>query len=263
METVNSILSQSYSKIEVLVISDGGKDDTERVLNKVKDKRLKYISLKSNHGRPAVPRNVGIKACKGDFIAFCDDDDIWFKKKLEHQLSIFKNRSNILIACSNGITFPTKNDRVCVSRIRSQLLSYNYCLNNKNIIINSSVLMKRKVIESVGYLDEDINLKAVEDFDYWLRVLKHKNNSIYYDVRILLKYRVFHDKIMVRAHKEQKTSSRLIKILQKHLPLSSKRINVLERIKVLPEKENESIFKLILVSLLTKYIKLVSRNYFS
>ena len=79
IETVNSILAQTYEDFEIIVISDGSTDNTQKEISKIKDSRLKFIQLKKNYGYPAKARNEGIKFSKGKFIAFCDDDDLWVK----------------------------------------------------------------------------------------------------------------------------------------------------------------------------------------
>lgn len=258
IETINSILNQTYKNIELIVISDGSTDNTPKILSSIKDKRLQFIMLKKNHGRPAIPRNIGLKKSKGKYIAFCDDDDIWLPHKLDVQIKFLQNNPNILLTCSNAITFPSKNKRLCALKWKSTVLSYVYCINNRNPIVNSSVLFRRKVIEQVGHLDEDIVLKAVEDYDYWLRILRNKDYSIYFDVRILLRYRVFHNKIMLRADKEIKTVERLKKVLTKHLPVSYKRLSLLEKETNLTSPTYQNWLKLFIVKILTKYVQLIS-----
>ena len=88
-ETIESILNQTYKYFELIIVDDGSTDNTEEVIRKFKDSRIKYIKT-DNWGGPARPRNTGIKKTKGEYIAFCDDDDIWLPKKLEKQIRVFK-----------------------------------------------------------------------------------------------------------------------------------------------------------------------------
>lgn len=256
LETVDSILGQTYHNIEVIIVSDGGTDSTPEVLSSICDERLQFIMLQKNNGRPAVPRNVGLRKAKGKYIAFCDDDDVWYPQKLEQQVKILTNNSDILLTCSNAITFPDEHPRVCVSKWKNQTISYDYAINNSNLVVNSTVLFRKEIIEIIGYIDEDPVLKAVEDYDYWLRLLKYKNHSIFFDVRSTIKYRVFHNKIMDRADRELKTVNRLKKVLEKHLPLSEKRLSLLKSARLKEARFNP--VKQLLVKILTTYVTFIS-----
>ena len=75
---VKSVLDQTYSNIEVIIIDDASTDNTEAEIKKIKDDRIRYIYLEKNHGA-AGARNVGIKEANGTYIAFQDSDDIWEK----------------------------------------------------------------------------------------------------------------------------------------------------------------------------------------
>jgi len=82
---VKSVLDQTYSNIEVIIIDDASTDNTEAEIKKIKDDRIRYIYLEKNHGA-AGARNVGIKEANGTYIAFQDSDDIWEKEKLQMQI---------------------------------------------------------------------------------------------------------------------------------------------------------------------------------
>ena len=86
LRAVDSINSQSYKNIEIIVIDDGSTDDTQKVLSEyIKSGIVKYIYQKN--AKQAAARNNGILHCKGDYIAFLDSDDIWLPKKLEKQVA--------------------------------------------------------------------------------------------------------------------------------------------------------------------------------
>ena len=87
-ETIESILSQTFRNFELIVVDDGSTDNTEEVVRSYNDERVHYIKT-DNWGGPAKPRNIGIKKAKGEYIAFCDDDDLWLPNKLEVQLKHF------------------------------------------------------------------------------------------------------------------------------------------------------------------------------
>lgn len=93
LAAVKSVLEQSYSPIELIVVNDGSTDDSEALIQSLEDKRIIYIE-KSNSGASA-SRNEGVKQAKGEYISFIDADDLWDKKKLERQYQAIKQASNL------------------------------------------------------------------------------------------------------------------------------------------------------------------------
>lgn len=186
-ETINSVLNQTYQNFEILVIDDGSTDNTKEIVHSFNDQRIQYIHQKHS-GFPAVARNTGMKIAKGEYIAFLDSDDLWFPQKLEKQMKLFEIYPGKLLISTNGIIFPVKPYIRFLDFKRDKIISLNELLR-KNIIINSSVLMKRSIINEIGFLDENSALKSGQDYDYWLRLLKYKENSILILKDILVKYR--------------------------------------------------------------------------
>lgn len=95
--TIESVISQTYTRWEMIVVDDASTDSTAEIVNSYsrKDKRIRYIALKKNSG-PGKARNVAIELAEGRYIAFLDSDDRWLENKLERQLTFMKNQ---------GITF--------------------------------------------------------------------------------------------------------------------------------------------------------------
>ena len=88
---VESVLAQTYANWELLIIDDASADGSTAVAGEfcAKDSRIKLLHTQKSTGKPATPRNVGIEAAQGRFIAFLDCDDQWLPEKLEHQLPLF------------------------------------------------------------------------------------------------------------------------------------------------------------------------------
>lgn len=101
-QTLDSILSQSYSDIEVIVIDDGSTDATADKVRKLAegDTRVKYI-YQQNSGGPAKPRNVGLAAAQGEYIFIFDADDIMFPGKIEKYIDIFLSNNSIDVIFSD------------------------------------------------------------------------------------------------------------------------------------------------------------------
>ena len=224
-ETIITALNQTYNNFEILVIDDGSTDDTEQVTNSIKDDRLKYF-WQEHRGRPAPARNKGIQLAKGEYIAFLDSDDIWLPRKLEKQLKTFAQYPELLVVSTNGETFPIHPSKHIFNMLTNKRLSFRSLLI-QNHVINSSVLMKKSVTESIGLLDEDIRLRALEDYDYWLRILKYRNKSILVLKEGLIRRRLLSENIGITttpnaAHAKYQ---KLLVIYNKHIDYNNIFIN--------------------------------------
>lgn len=99
--SINSVLNQTYSNIELLIVDDCSSDEeTKRILNDFsqKDCRVNVTYLKSNHG-PSYARNIAIEKATGRYIAFCDSDDKWHPEKIEKQIDLMEKK-NCALCCS-------------------------------------------------------------------------------------------------------------------------------------------------------------------
>ena len=103
--TLKSILAQTHGNLEVLVVADGDDGETKEIVENQKDPRARYLYV--NHaGFPAVPRNKGLRQAKGDLLAFCDDDDLWYPTKLwPNRLENFFSFEGIYLQCG-WIVYP-------------------------------------------------------------------------------------------------------------------------------------------------------------
>lgn len=169
-ETIKSVLNQDYSDFEVLVISDGPGEDTRKVIEGFGDARIKYYEIEHS-GRPAVPRNFGIDKARGEYIAFCDDDDIWLPDKLRLQMDKISEDKEIGLVYTQCLLKNGKQERVIPHKGKQGFifkeLFLSYCF-----IATSSVLVRREIVEAVGAFDEGPKLRIIEDFDLWLRAAR-------------------------------------------------------------------------------------------
>lgn len=90
---IQSVLAQTYEDFEIIVVDDASTDVTEQVVKSFADDRINYIRHQKNKGGSSA-RNTGIKAAKGEFIAFLDSDDEWVPKKLEKEINRLQTLSN-------------------------------------------------------------------------------------------------------------------------------------------------------------------------
>lgn len=162
---VESVLAQSYSNFELLVIDDGSIDNTREVVTRYAEK-VRYI-YQSNRG-PAAARNRGLQEAHGDYIAFLDSDDRWLKHKLREQVALVTSDPSLKICYTDEIWI-RHGRRVNQKKIHRKYSGWIYqrCLP-LCIISPSSVMIQREVLAMVGGFDE--SFPVCEDYELWLRI---------------------------------------------------------------------------------------------
>jgi glycosyltransferase involved in cell wall biosynthesis len=170
VKTLQSILNQTYTDYEIIVVSNGSTDDTEEVIKHFQDKRLRYF-FQEGSGSPASPRNTGIKMSKGHFIAFCDDDDIWLPNKLDKQVKFLKENPDYDICCTKMKRFNDKTAWVILDEEAEGALN-SLSLLYKNTVPLSSLVMRRKILNDNELFDEDKKIFGAEDYELILRLSK-------------------------------------------------------------------------------------------
>ncbi len=163
--SIDSVLSQTYTHFELIVVDDGSTDDTSEILASY-GHAVKPIPMK-NAGVSAA-RNRGIRESSGSLIAFLDSDDYWMPQKLSVQVEFLGNHPDVLICQTEEIWI--KNNRRMNPKKRHQKpsgwmfsQSLHLCL-----ISPSAVMLRKTLLDDVGMFDE--SLPACEDYDLWLRV---------------------------------------------------------------------------------------------
>lgn len=153
---IASVRQQTYRNLEILVVDDASPDDTASVVRAIPEPRIRYIRHEKNKGLPAV-RNTGIRAARGELIAFLDDDDEWRNDKLEKQVRAMKGYDAVLCTgVSNG--YPQRvHDGPDVTLDDLKKGSFN----------PSALLAKAEVLRVVMF---DESLKQGEDWDAFIRI---------------------------------------------------------------------------------------------
>jgi teichuronic acid biosynthesis glycosyltransferase TuaG len=207
-ETIFSILKQTFKNFELIIVSDGSSDGTNEMVSKIKDSRVRLITQEKS-GQPAKPRNTGIILAKGKYVALCDDDDLWELNKLKIQIERMESNNVIDMCYTNGKIF---KDGV----IYEELLNRRKVFRNHfrellygNFIPNSSVLIKKTILDKVGLINVSDIFRGIEDYEFWLRLAYH-GNLLYID-QPLIKYRVHSSNITYSRSLE---TARAIKVVK-------------------------------------------------
>jgi glycosyltransferase involved in cell wall biosynthesis/predicted SAM-dependent methyltransferase len=185
---VDSVLNQTHGDVEIIVIDDGSTDDTP-ILFPRQFSSIRYVKVEHS-GLPAVARNAGIRLAKGELIAFLDSDDQWLPNKLSQQVSVFHKHPTVGLVCSNAFVVRQHDEKPSRPYLKDDQghsgLVLPALLEN-NFIITSTAMVRRSTLEQVGLFCEDRALRAVEDYDLWLRVATQ--SAIVYLEALLAIYR--------------------------------------------------------------------------
>lgn len=182
INTINSILEQTYKNWEVIIVDDCSDKKTKNILSRYeKIKKIKIIYLKKNKGT-GYCRNLAIKKSRSNYIAFIDSDDLWQKKKLKLQIN-FMQENNYCFTYTNYKTFKIN------SFIKNTILvpaKFNFKSFIKNTsIATSTMIIKRSVTNKIRFSDT----KICEDYFYKCQLLKRIGNAYCYP-RYLTDYQI-------------------------------------------------------------------------
>lgn len=113
-ETINSVIAQTYSNWELIIVDDCSTDNTDEIVKSINDNRIIYLKNETNSGA-AISRNKALREAKGRWIAFLDSDDLWKNDKLEKQIKFMKE-NNCYFSYTNYIEID-ENDNTNGKRI--------------------------------------------------------------------------------------------------------------------------------------------------
>ena len=171
-EAIESVLTQTYEPVEIVVVDNGSTDDSLAVISSYAD-RVSWIS-ESRQGQ-SIARNSGIARAQGDFVAFLDADDVWLPNKLEKQMSLIKGKSDVgLVYCGIVVAGPKLEPLHEVHpTFGGQVLSAFATNAGRAVILGgeSTAVVRRSVLDRVGPFDERLSIGA--GWDLWRRVSCH------------------------------------------------------------------------------------------
>jgi glycosyltransferase involved in cell wall biosynthesis len=169
-KAIQSIVSQEFEDWELLIIDNFSTDNTTKVINNFKDTRIKTIKI-HNNGILAKSRNVGVKKSKADWICFIDSDDIWYADKLKYSYQYIKQlKPDVLYHPLHFLS-----DKIIKKKIPDKITPLNKPIIkdlflNGNRIGQSSVVLRKKILEKVDYISEKKDRYSWEDFDTWIKI---------------------------------------------------------------------------------------------
>ncbi len=234
LRAIRSVLTQTYSNLEVVVVDDSPDDyearkDVEDLIKSIRDPRVRYIKHRTNMGACAA-RNTGIEACRGEFLAFLDDDDEWLPKKLEKQMDVMADSQVGIVYCRCFVVDDVRN-RQWIDRRRCHAgWVFDKLLVENFIGSTSFVLIRRVCIDECGMFD--VTMSSSQDVELWLRIAKRY--AVGFVDEPLVKYHVHpQPRISTDCHKVIEGIQRLNQYYQDYLDMNP-RIKSIRKLRTVP-----------------------------
>lgn len=173
---IDSVLGQTYTNIEIIVVDDGSCDDTMKVLKEYSDPRIRMFS--QEHKGACAARNQGIDEAKGVYIAFQDSDDEWMPEKLCKQVSYMKKKQLKVCYCphllygSDVKTIP--EDYLLKDKYEDNI---EVTLKSGNVISTQTLVVDKSVFDEVGKFDEE--MPRLQDYELVIRIVQQYKVGYY------------------------------------------------------------------------------------
>ena len=210
---VDSVLAQDYPHVEVIVVNDGSTDNTRDRLAKYDGNERVTVIHQENQGQ-TVAKNNGLAAARGEYVGFCDADNIWRPRKLTKQVPLLQANPRIGVVYGDihlidgeGKSLPRLNTRRYSGRITAKLLIDNFVTFN-------TTLVPRRILEDVGGFDE--SLRMAIDYNLWLNI--SLNHEFLYVDEPLVDYRIWGGQMSHRTGERMENFFRLLENFLKENP---------------------------------------------
>lgn len=168
LRAITSVLDQTYSAARVVVIDDGSQaSDARRLRDLTRHLPVDLLHIDGTR-HPGRARKLAVDMLETDWVAFLDSDDVWLPTKLQFQIDAATELGAIAV-CTNANRIIDGINSGPYHGTRDQIIGFSQLLR-KNVIVNSSVLIRRDLLDSVGSYAGSYSIRGVEDYATWLRV---------------------------------------------------------------------------------------------
>lgn len=195
-ETIESILSQTYDNIELIVIDDGSQDDSVKIIEELR-LHNKFIFINRENKGLCETLNEGIELSKGKYIAICASDDIYLKEKIELQVDFLELNSNYALCYGKIISFDNNGNQKFINSKKYKSGKLFLDLIKTNFVPAVTQMYRKEIFDNIGYFDKNL---WIEDWDMLLKI------SYSYEIGFLDEYLA-----MYRNHGENMSGGKNIK----------------------------------------------------
>lgn len=210
MRALNSVLEQTYSNLEVIIVDDGSNDSTVETVRKCKDTRVRLVCLPGNMGANTA-RNRGICEAKGEYVAFQDSDDEWVRDKLERQLR-YMEHSGRKASYSPYYLHEDNQVRIVPNSYKNRELCEKYVadtLKTTNVVGTPTLIINKEVFSRTGMFDE--KLRCLQDYEFIIRLAREESLG-YLEEPLVHAYRMERS---ITSNRDAKMEA-YVRILEKH-----------------------------------------------
>ncbi|MEC9375512.1 MAG: glycosyltransferase [Pseudomonadota bacterium] len=181
---LQSLLDQTYTNWEAIIIDNHSTDNTDEVISSFTSPQISYLKI-HNNGVIAKSRNAGIRAANGEWIAFLDSDDWWTSDKLQVCFDYINEKVDLVYHDMQIITDnPQPFSRKIIKSWQVSPPVLIDLLLKGNAIANSSVVVRKSLLEQIGGINECVEMKASEDYNTWLRIAQLSEQFVYLQHRL-------------------------------------------------------------------------------
>ncbi len=197
-ETLESLVLQSFSNWECIIVDDGSTDDTIAIIQNFIDKDSRFKIIKSNGGNgPYIVANIGIKAAKGKYIARTDADDISLPERLQTQYNFLESNLNITV-CGSQHYYLFENNKTSLKLYNADVNFLKWQLIFRNKLVHSTMMFRKKWFEKMGYYPEK---RLAQDWHIWLEA--SHNDTLHILEVPLVKWRIHNNSITKKESSNQ------------------------------------------------------------
>lgn len=196
-KAIQSVLQQTFTDFELIIINDGSTDNTGSVIQTFDDQRILYLKNPGNQGLIST-LNKAITYVKGKYIARMDGDDICLAERLAKQKAFLDENENITVVASTIEFINEQEEKTGVWELDRQTITpeqIKKAILKQNCIAHPTVMMRSEIIKQLKYMEYQ---KNIEDYDLWLRLLNRGYKIAKLDESLLL-YRI-HDSSITSVH---------------------------------------------------------------
>tara|TARA_S200000501_G_scaffold86877_1_gene79892 strand:- start:215 stop:1012 length:798 start_codon:yes stop_codon:yes gene_type:complete len=234
---INSIISQTYKNIELIIVDDCSSDNSVKIIKNYKSKKIKKFFFKKNKGRIEA-LNFALKKSTGDYVAILDSDDFSNKSRLKTQTRFLNEDKSLMLVGSMTKIVNEKGKKMYIYPSKDEASNFLDDIHHKNVFPFSTVLFKKKIIRNIGSFSRNINYAI--DFEFILRV--KKRYKIYLIPKILGLNTLRSESLTAKKNLAAGRTLDLIKILK----FSNKNFNL-----------NYKLQTIIFTKILIEYIKYI------